>query len=44
MEEFRKKQIASLEKALQFCEEGGCKDAELFIVRRISWLKTLIAD
>jgi hypothetical protein len=39
MDEFRKEQIAALEKAAELCRQGGCEVAIPFIVRRIHWLK-----
>lgn len=39
MEEFRKQQIEALQKAIEFCEKGGCDAAIPIIKLRIHWLK-----
>ena len=39
MDEFRKEQIEALEKALEYCDKGGCQGVIPFIKRRIHWLK-----
>lgn len=39
MDEFRKQQIEALEKAIEYCEKGGCADVIPRINLRIKWLK-----